>query len=416
MARGGRRGTWPPSVRGRGATPAGGASDSPKGLEVIPDDALQAISRAALPCFVYRGAAVKQRAELVSSLVDRCFFPVKACPEPDIVRAALAAGCGLDLCSEGDVEIAAAVGSDGSGWKFTSARADAPLLRRLCAAGGMLDADSLEQALLWGSCGGTACGMRIAARQAKALYGAKFGIPAREIAGAARRLAAAGVRVEGLHLHDQHANLTPIEFAARLAENLAEVDGDILRGCRRVNIGGSWPMRHGNPASVEDLRSALQTLRERLADLGFNGTLCAEPGRWIVGPCGYWAARVAALKVHPLGQDHRVVVLDTNTPVPCRPSLAPFVVLRNGNELGGPRSLTCDIFGSANTALDSIGAKVRLPALAVGDTLVSLGQGAYTRSLIPPFNERERPSAIVLDTGPRDGRLGRESALGPRVP
>lgn len=58
------------------------------------------------------------------------------------------------------------------------------------------------------------------------------------------------------------------------------------------------------------------------------------------------------------------------------------------------------IFGSANTALDSIGVDVRLPALAAGDVVVSLGQGAYTRSLIPPFNERERPGAIVLNSGP----------------
>ncbi len=31
------------------------------------------------------------------------------------------------------------------------------------------------------------------------------------------------------------------------------------------------------------------------------------------------------------------------------------------------------------------------------NVVVSLGQGAYTRSSIPPFNERERPAAIVLN-------------------
>jgi diaminopimelate decarboxylase len=357
---------------------------------------LQAILQAKLPCFVYDGAAVKQRVALAASLLDRFFFPIKACPEPDIVRAALAAGSGLDLCSEGDAQIASAVGCPGDHWKFTSACAEDTLLRRLCAAGALLDADSLEQAFRWGTCGGTVCGLRTTAKRPKALYGWKFGLPAQEIAAAAHRLAVSGVRLEGLHLHDQHANLTPVEFATRLAENLAGVDSDVLRGCRYVNIGGSWPMRHGKPASVEDLRPALGMLRQRLADLGFKGALYAEPGRWVVGPCGYWASRVVALKAHPLGGEHRVVVLDTNTPVPCRPSLAPFVVLRDGGPLQAPCSLTCDIFGSANTALDSIGVDVRLPALALGDVVVSLGQGAYTRSLIPPFNERERPAAIVV--------------------
>jgi diaminopimelate decarboxylase len=70
--------------------------------------------------------------------------------------------------------------------------------------------------------------------------------------------------------------------------------------------------------------------------------------------------------------------------------------LRDGILLKTRTRLTCDIFGSANTALDCLGAGVRLPSPAPGDVVVCLGQGAYTRSLIPPFNERERPAAIVL--------------------
>ncbi len=369
---------------------------------VLPDEVLQTILRAELPCFVYDAAAGKQRAALALSLLDRYFFPVKACPEPGVIRAALAAGCGLDLCSNGDIEIACAAGCPGHQWKFTSACADERLLRRLSEAGAMLDADSLEQALEWGKCGGKTCGFRITAKRSKVLYGSKFGIPAQEVGAAARKLALAGVRLEGLHLHDHHANLAPAEFAARVAENLAEVGSDTLCGCRYVNIGGSWPMRHGNPASIEDLGQALKELRERLAALGFKGALYGEPGRWVVGPCGYWAARICAVKAHPGGEEHRVVVLDTSTPVPCRPSLAPFVALRDGDLVKGQRSLTCDIFGSANTAVDSIGIDVRLPTVAAGDIVVSLGQGAYTRSLIPPFNERESPIALVLGSGSPD--------------
>ncbi len=366
------------------------------GDEVIPQAVIQTVVRAKLPCFVYHGAAVKERTALASSLLDRYFFPVKACPEPEIVRAALAAGCGLDLCSQGDAEIASAVGCPGNHWKFSSACAEDVLLHRFSEAGALLHADSVEQALRWGNFGGRVCGLRITAKPPKGLYGSKFGIPAQDIGNAARRLAVAGVRLEGLHVHDQHANLTPLEFAKRLLENLAGVGGEVLRGCCYVNLGGSWPMRHGNPASLEDLRQALGIVREQLTALGFKGALYAEPGRWVVGPCGYWAARVAAIKAHPRGERHKAVVLDTNTPVPCRPSVAPFMVLRDGAVLKPPGTMTCDIFGCTNTALDCIGKDVRLPALAVGDVVVSLGHGAYTRSLIPPFNERERPAAISL--------------------
>ena len=370
---------------------------------MIPHEVVQAIARATLPCFVYDGTAMKERAAEALSLVDRYFYPIKACPEPEIIRVALAAGSGLDLCSEGDAEIAGAADCPGKLWKFTSPNADDRLLRRLCEAGALFDADSLEQGLRWGACGGRACGLRITAQRPKALYGAKFGLPAREIRDAVGRLAAAGVRAEGLHVHDQHTNLWPAEFATRLAEDLAEVGGEILCRCRYVNIGGSWPMRHGNPASVEDLRQALKGLRERLEALDFHGALYAEPGRWVAGPTGYWAARVSAVKAHRRGEDRRVIVLDTNAPVPSRPSTAPFVALREGRLLDTPRILTCDIFGAANTALDSIGVGVRLPALVPGDVVVSMGQGAYTRSLIPPFNERERPAAMVIRSGSGSG-------------
>lgn len=364
---------------------------------MIPDQVAHAISKSRLPCFIYDAAAVRHRTGLALSLVDRYFFPIKACPEPPVLRAALSTGCGLDLCSDGDVTIALETGCPGNQCKFTAACADDSVLRRLSEAGVRLEADSLEQALRWRACGGMTCGLRVRGARPNAFYGPKFGLQLHEVAWTARRLADAGLQLEGLHLHDQHSNLTPCEFAVRLAETFGQAGSEILRRCHYVNIGGGWPMRHGKPATVQDLRAALDGLRGQLAGLGFRGVLHAEPGRWVVGNCGYWAARVAAIKDHSLGGEHRVVVLDTAAPLPCRPSLSPFFVLRGGALLRVPRAVTCDIFGSANTALDIIGSEVRLPPLCAGDVIVSLGHGAYTRSLIPPFNERDRPTAVVIE-------------------
>ena len=90
----------------------------------LPQAVLQALQHAELPCFVYDGAAIRQRAEAAASLLDACFFPIKACPELEVVRAALDAGCGLDLCSAGDADIATASGCPGHRWKFTAAAID----------------------------------------------------------------------------------------------------------------------------------------------------------------------------------------------------------------------------------------------------------------------------------------------------
>lgn len=90
------------------------------------------------------------------------------------------------------------------------------------------------------------------------------------------------------------------------------------------------------------------------------------------------------------------LVGSADTPVPCRPSLAPVVVLRDGGLVQAPRSLTCDTFGSANTALGCVGAEVRLPARAVGDVVVFLGQRGL-HSLVDSSVQRARtPAAMVI--------------------
>jgi diaminopimelate decarboxylase len=370
---------------------------------MIPQGVLRAILENPLPCFVYDTGAVRNRVNQAVSLVDRYFFPIKACPEPELLRAVLGCTAGLDLCSRGDLEIAESLNSIGHRLKFTSPHAEEALLRRLVAADALLDADSAEQALEWKRCGGKACGLRITAKQPKALYGVKFGIPAAEAGDTAQQLALAGLTVEGLHIHDQHDNCTPSEFPIRVADSFSAVDPGLLKDCRYINIGGSWPTRYGTPATVERMRGAMIELRRNLSALGFKGELYSEPGRWVVGPCGYWAARVISIKPHPEGPGRRIVVLDTSTPVPCRPSLSPFAVVRDGQVLRTlDEGVRCDIFGSANTALDTMGIDVRLPSIALEDVVVSFGQGAYTRALIPPFNERERPGAMVASATSRD--------------
>jgi ornithine decarboxylase len=364
---------------------------------MIPPGVLRSILENPLPCFVYDANALQGRVKQAASLVDLYFFPIKACPEPALLRTALGCGCGSDLCSAGDLEIAESLSGPDKEWKLTSPYVDETVLRRLVAAGALLDADSAEQALQWKRCGGKTCGLRIIAKNPKGLYGAKFGIPAFEAGAAAQKLASAGLHVDGLHIHDQHANCTPSEFPARVADSFSAVDRGLLRDCHYINIGGSWPMRFGNPAPFERMREAIAILRTNFSALGFKGQLYGEPGRWVVGPCGYWAARAVAIKPHPGGMDRRVVVLDTSTPVPCRPSLSPFAIVRDREVLQAAAvGVRCDIFGSANTALDTIAVDVPLPSVEHGDVVISLGQGAYTRALIPPFNERERPGAVVV--------------------
>jgi diaminopimelate decarboxylase/aspartate kinase len=364
----------------------------------LPEAVRHALAQAPLPCFVYDTPAIVRRADAAASLLDRCFFPIKACPEPQIIRALTGRGWGLDLCSPGDVDLALACGTPGTKWKFTSVVLEEALLPRLLANHARLDADSTDQALRWIAAGGVECGLRLRAPEPKALYREKFGIPAAELAHALEQITKAGGRLTGLHVHDQNSNLTPPDYARRLLMAF-EPAGALLKQGDYVNLGGSWPMRHETPAPVEELSAAIGEVRQGLARMGFRGAVWAEPGRWITGPCGYWAARVSAVKTVPDRAERRVVLLETSTPIPCRPALTPFLVLRHNELLREPRSLICDLYGAANTALDTLGLEVRLPRVQPGDVVVSCGQGAYTRSLIPPFNERPRPGVVIVPGG-----------------
>jgi len=157
-------------------------------------------------------------------------------------------------------------------------------------------------------------------------------------------------------------------------------------------------MPDGMPTAASALAGALARVRAHLSDLGFHGRLAAEPGEWAVGPCGWLAARITAVKPHPAIAGRLVVVLDTATPVPCRPSRAPFALLRDGACIQSSEMLetACDVYGSANTGLDTVGVDVRIPRPLVGDVLVSSVQGAYARQLTGSFNERSVPSAVAL--------------------
>ncbi|MEA2326954.1 MAG: diaminopimelate decarboxylase [Thermoanaerobaculia bacterium] len=355
---------------------------------MLHDSILAAIRRGPLPLFVYDLAVVRERVAYAVSLLDRYYYPIKACPEPAVVRAAMESGSGLELCSAGDAAVARAVACPPHMWSFTSAHADTALLRELAGGGSLFDADSKEQILEWRTAGGSACGLRVSMADQASPYGVKFGIAAGEVGDE--------MEILGLHVHESHTSRTPSEMVKRIEMVLSAVDATILSQCRYINIGGGWPMLAGWPVSTDALHVALNLLRRNLAARGFSGMLVGEPGEWVVGPAGYWAASVSAVKRHPTQPHRRLVVLDTATPVPCRPSAAPFILLRKGEVILNGASFQHDIYGSANTGLDMVGSDVPLPLVNSGDVLVSLCQGAYVRSLTGSFNERPLPAVAVV--------------------
>jgi diaminopimelate decarboxylase len=366
-------------------------------VTMLPQGLLEAVGEA-VPCYVFDLVTLSARTADAVATVDEYFYPLKANPDPRVIDTVLAAGAGLDLCSRGDLQIALRCGVAPQRCSFTSAYLDATLAGALLSAGVAVDLDSPDQVDTWLAVGGADAGLRICTADGASAYGSKFGVASDALTECVARIERGGGRLTTLHLHDVHADRTPDEMADRLIDVLSTTPRDALERCVRVNVGGGWPLPQGLPAPIASATAAFTRLRAWLKSNGFSGALAAEPGEWVVGPSGWLLARVVAVKPHPVIDARVVVVLDAATPVPCRPSRAPFVLVRDGAEVAGDDAptATCDLYGSANTGLDTIGVGVILPAPRCGDLIASASQGAYARQLTGTFNERPLPQVVTL--------------------
>lgn len=337
---------------------------------------------------------LRERVACALKLAETYLFPVKANPDPGVLAIAVGAGAGLDLCSRGDLELARSVAAAGIRLGFTSPNLDVSLAADLVAAGVWIDLDSLEQAEFLPK-GAAKVGLRVCTAAAGSPYGSKFGVVPTDVAALRDALRARGTRLGGLHVHDAYGSAD--EMVRRLLSVLEQIPPSVIGGIERVNIGGGWPVTRGVPASSEEISCNIRAVRDRLSGMGFSGEVVVEPGEWVVGPCAWLVGRVSAVKPHPNDRQRRIVVLDTATPVPCRPSDGPFEVLRDGEwaEADGPTA-PCDIYGSANSGLDTLGVGASMAVPNVGDVVAIAGQGAYARQLTGTFNERPVPTLVVF--------------------
>jgi diaminopimelate decarboxylase len=226
----------------------------------------------------------------------------------------------------------------------------------------------------------------------------RFGVTARHAAAAARVLAAAGLRLSGLHTHLGAYQLGPLpptgppihgvtveypvpveRFAAAASHLVATAER--LGGVDWLDLGGGWPSAAGVGAHVEAVRAALA---------GERVDLILEPGRALVRDAGWLLVRVIARR------GRGAVVVDAGiTQVPCvlwKRSPVHLVHPRPGE----PRQTS--LFGPLCLQHDAIARDVELPPLRVGD-LVWIGQtGAYAMAQASPFIHL-RPGAIMVEGG-----------------
>ncbi|RZA32185.1 MAG: pyridoxal-dependent decarboxylase, exosortase A system-associated [Lysobacteraceae bacterium] len=371
------------------------------------------------PFFAYDRALCTARVrELRAQLPEavRLHYSVKANPMPALVQHLAGLVDGLDVASSNELRTALDAGMDPARISFAGpAKTEAELSQGI-AAGVCINLES-ERELACVARLGHALGIapRVALRinpdfelkssGMKMGGGAKpFGIDAELAPALLRQVAALGLDFQGFHIFSGSQSLRPeaiIEAQAKSIELALRLAGESPLEVRQLNIGSGFgiPYFPGEArldiAPIgEQLASWLPRLRSSLP----QAKLALELGRYLVGECGIYVARVLDRKVSrgevflvtDGGMHHHLAasgnlgqVIRKNYPVAVGNRMTPAET--------GPASVT----GPLCTPLDILADRLDLAHAQEGDLIVVFQSGAYGPSA-SPANFLGHPAALEV--------------------
>jgi diaminopimelate decarboxylase len=354
-------------------------------------------------------AARAYRAAAPEALV---LYSLKAFPNLAILRLLAAEGFGADVSTLGELEFARRAGIPGERIVLHGNNKGDEELQAAAEAGVRLVVlDALDEAERAAAAGVRQVLVRVtpgieadtheAIRTAH--HGSKFGLPPEQALEAIAAARAAGLEVEGLHLHigsqllDPQAGLETVDwlggFVSRSRDELGWEP-------RVVDLGGGLgiPYVEGDdpPAVGEFVSTLLQRLEA--AWPGATPEVILEPGRSVVGRAGLTLYRVGVVK--HASDEVTYVAVDGGMSDNPRPQLygAKYTALLANRADEQPNG-TYDVCGKHCESGDVLIEGARLPEPRRGDLLAVPGTGAYTLSMGSNYNAVPRPAAVLVADG-----------------
>ena len=331
-------------------------------------------------------------------------YSIKANPMPALVQHMAGLVDGLDVASGSELKTALDAGMAPHRVSFAGPAKGEAELAQAIAAGVCLNVES-ERELAAAARIGEAYGIvpRVALRVnpdfelkssgMKMGGGAKpFGIDAEEVPRVLRSVAALGLDFVGFHIFAGSQNLradaiieaqaNSIELGMRLAETTPLT-------VHQLNIGGGFgiPYFPGEQRlDIAPIATALEARLPRLAAALPQARLALELGRYLVGECGVYVARVIDRKdsrgevflVTDGGMHHHLAasgnlgqIVRKNYPVAV------------GNRMTPGDGRLASVTGPLCTPLDVLAERMELGHAEVGDLIVVFQSGAYGLSASP---------------------------------
>jgi diaminopimelate decarboxylase len=380
------------------------------------------------PTFVYDRKVIDTKLDALRAALPAIFeisYSVKANPNLAVVKHLLARGCGLEISSAGEFHLGLQAGCKPQRMLFAGpGKTEAELQLAVSHGIGEIHIESLLEAKRLGSiCRRLGVRANVAIRvnpAAEAVGGAMrmggrptpFGIDEEILDEAVDAvLAESALELSGIHLFtgtqilDANVLIFQYRHGLEVARRVAKRSG---RPLRRVDLGGGLGIPYFANEKELDLEQVRTGLRGVFAEIesegSFRGThFLVEPGRFLVGECGIYFARVNDIKVSR-GKKFLIVDGGMNHHLAASGNLGqtikrnyPVALL---NKMEVPAEEVVDVVGPLCTPLDTLARSVSLPSAEVGDLFGIFQSGAYGRSASPlGFLSHPGPAEIWVDAG-----------------
>lgn len=386
------------------------------------------VARCGTPVFIYDSEIVDRKlADLRNALPHRfsTSYSVKANPNPAFLHFFLNKGCGLEIASAGEFHLAESVGCPlekivfaGPGktqdeLEFVISRgigeihAESQLeLHRINAIAQQLGTQTRVAIRVNPDETGQGGAMRMGGRSAP------FGIDEESLPSVLDQfvhhpwLQFCGVHLfVGTQILDAGTLLEQYRKGIEVARNAAS---HMNLPLQTLDFGGGLgiPYFPGEPElDLKQLREGLQQLMASIENEScFAHTkFMVEPGRFLVGECGIYVARINDIKV---SRGTKYLILDggMNHHLAASGNLGqvikrsfPMAIL---NRIDAESTETVDIVGPLCTPLDTLGRSVKVPAPEAGDLLGIFQSGAYARTASPlGFLSHSTPPEVWVQKG-----------------
>lgn len=203
----------------------------------------------------------------------------------------------------------------------------------------------------------------------------------------------------GIHFHigSQITDVTPFKEAAVVLANLVRSLKALNVDIKFFDVGGGIGIRYNDEETIA-LYDYAQAIFSAMS--GLDVTLVCEPGRYLVGDCGFFLTRVLYEKQNG---HKRFVIIDGAMNDLIRPSLYQAYHEIEAEGKSKEHTSLCDVVGPICESGDFFAKNIALPPLEHDDLLIVKSAGAYGFTMSSNYNSRARVAEVALEQG--EGRL-----------